>query len=85
MQGLQGGQVKGSARRDKGLAMYRVMHVLAMRSPLKGSKIRVGQGGCRGGIRNQIVDLNPHNDTAGTAPLSARTGTGRYTGRTAGR
>ena len=77
--------MRGSARRDQCLAMYRVMHVLAMRSPLKGSKIRVGQGGCRGVIRNQIVDVNPQNDTADNAPLSARTGTGRYTGPTAGR
>jgi hypothetical protein len=79
--------VRGSARRDQCLAMYRVMHVLAMRSPVKGSKIREGwgQGGCRGGIQNQSGDVNPQNDTSGTAPLSARTGTGRYTGPTAGR
>ena len=39
--------MRGSARRDQCLAMYRVMHVLAMRSPLKGSKIRGGVGAGR--------------------------------------
>jgi hypothetical protein len=49
VQGLQGGQVRGSAKRDQDVVMYGVMHVLAMRSSLKCSKrgggAREGAGG----------------------------------------
>ena len=78
--------MRWSASRDQGLVMYGVMHVLAMRPSINGSK--GGGAGWRGrvhgGIQSQSGFVTRNNDTADTAPLSARTWTGRHIGPTAG-